>query len=240
MSAVQLKPPVEGDFLQLTPEKKLRYTNGAWRIHTNNLPVSEIAPVPALPPIRSETAPPLPEKNPFWQIPSTGQLFFQHKDDQDVTTWEEIGEEKPPVRPLVSETEPDLPNDNPFWQIPSTGKLYFQHEDGEGGAVWKPVQDTDRYDLSVMVTTSVLDFAANQVFKVDNTTSSVKSLVVQNAPAGRAMTVPVIITGKAGTVNFPAGVNWDQGKVPTLSDTKTTIVFFWDGTALTGSKGHSY
>ena len=53
MSAVQLETPVEGQFLQITPEKKLRFTGGAWRLHTNNLPISENMPVPALPPIRS-------------------------------------------------------------------------------------------------------------------------------------------------------------------------------------------
>lgn len=191
MTAVQLETPVEGQFLQITPEKKLRFTGGAWRLHTNNLPVSEVAPIPALPPVRSEEAPALPSKNPFWQKPSSNQLYYQHKDADNVVAW-------------------------------------------------KPVQNTDRYDLSVVTTTSVLDFAVNQVFKVDNTTASVKSLVVQNAPAGRAITVPVIIMGKVGTVNFPAGVTWDQNKVPTLSDTKTTIIFLWDGTSLTGSKGHSY
>lgn len=191
MSAVQLETPVEGQFLQITPEKKLRFVNGAWRIHTNNLPVSEHSPVPAMPPIRSEEAPALSVQNPFWQKTSTGELFYKYAD-------------------------------------------------GFGDTAWRPIQNQDRYDLTVSVTTSVLDFGINQVFKVDNTTASVKSLVVQNAPVNRSMTAPVVIMGKIGTVNFPAGVNWDQGKVPTLSDTKTTLIFFWDGAALTGSKGHSY
>lgn len=191
MSAVQLETPVEGQFLQITPEKKLRFVNGAWRIHTNNLPVSEHSPVPAMPPIRSEEAPALSVQNPFWQKTSTGELFYKYQDE------------------------------NLVWS-------------------WRPIQNQDRYDLTVSVTTSVLDFGTNQVFKVDNSTASVKSLVVQNAPVNRSMTVPVVIIGKVGTVNFPAGVNWDQGKVPTLSDTKTTLIFFWDGAALTGSKGHSY
>lgn len=191
MSAVQLETPVEGQFLQITPEKKLRFVNGAWRIHTNNLPVSEHSPVPAMPPIRSEEAPALSVQNPFWQKTSTGELFYKYQDESLV------------------------------WS-------------------WRPIQNQHRYDLTVSVTTSVLDFGTNQVFKVDNSTASVKSLVVQNAPANRSMTVPVVIMGKVGTVNFPAGVNWDQGKVPTLSDTKTTLIFFWDGAALTGSKGHSY
>jgi len=143
----------------------------------------------------------------------------------------------PPIR---SEEAPALSVQNPFWQKTSTGELFYKYQDENLVWSWQPIQNQHRYDLTVSVTTSVLDFGTNQVFKVDNTTASVKSLVVQNAPANRSMTVPVVIMGKVGTVNFPAGVNWDQGKVPTLSDTKTTLIFFWDGTALTGSKGHSY
>lgn len=239
MSAVQLETPVEGQFLHITPEKKLRFTGGAWRLHTNNLPVSEHSPVPAIPPIRSEEPPALSVQNPFWQKTSTGELFYKYQDENLVWSWKEIGED-PPAFPLLSEEPPALPNANPFWQKSSTGQLFFQYANGGGDTAWWPVQNQNRYDLTVSVTTSVLDFGTNQVFKVDNTTASVKSLVVQNAPANRSMTVPVIIMGKVGTVNFPAGVNWDQGKVPTLSNTKTTLIFFWDGSTLTGSKGHSY
>lgn len=193
---------------------------------------------PAFPPV-AENPPALPNTNPFWQKTSTGQLYFQKKDSEGVASWELVGEDLP-FFPLLSETAPALPNANPFWQKTSTGQLFFQYASGYGDTGWWPIQNQHRYDLTVSETTSVLNLGTNQVFKVNNTTASVKSLVVQNAPVNRSMTVPVVIMGKVGTVNFPAGVNWDQGKVPTLSDTKTTLIFFWDGSTLTGSKGHSY
>lgn len=69
--------PVDGDFLQVTPEKKYRFTNGAWKLHTNNQPIAELAPVPVFPPLIAEEAPSLTTDDTFWFDPDDRVLYFK-------------------------------------------------------------------------------------------------------------------------------------------------------------------
>lgn len=237
MSAVQLITPVEGSFLQLTPEKKLRFTNGAWRIHTNNVPVGEQSPAPAIPPTVSETPPTLPSVNPFWQKTSTGEFFYQY-DDGETVSWKEVGGGEEPLLPILSETEPSLPNANTFWQKTSTGDLYFQYTDGTTPS-WRKVTRFSNYDVTITSGPSV-DADLAQVTVVDNSTADVKTIAFTNMPEGRAKTMVVLVVGKVGTIAYPGNANLADDSAIALSNTKTTLVFFWTGSDFIVSKGPSY
>jgi len=186
MSAVQLIPSTEGAILQVNATRKLRFVNGAWRIHANN---------PA--------------------------------------------DEAPALQPIRSATPPDLPNSNPFWYSLVSGQLHYQHVLPSNETVWMEVQDTDRYDITVADTT-VMDLSRNQFFKVDNSTETIKNLVISNEPVGRAMAVVVAIHGDLGTVNFPVQTNWSNGQSPVLGPVKTVVLLLWDGESLSGSVSHTY
>jgi len=90
----------------------------------------------------------------------------------------------------------------------------------------------DRYDLAFQTTTGAGNLNVAQVFKIDNSTSSVKTVSFTNAPATRAMTVVLEITGSVGTVNLPAGVVYAQNVDSTLSTVKTMFIMFWNGTEM--------
>lgn len=92
-----------------------------------------------------------------------------------------------------------------------------------------------RYDLDVTAATATLDLNASQVFRVDATQP--RQLVISNPPAaGRAMSVVVHVTGKAG-ITWPAGVLWNNNQTPVLGSTWTTVVLIWIGDGWVGSVG---
>lgn len=230
---------MEGSFLHPPPREATLLCFGGWRIHTNNALVGVYSPVPAHPPIRSETPPTLPDLNPFWQQISTGKLYFQHINADLEVDWREIAGTSEGVLPLVSDQPPTLPSDNPFWIKSDTDELHYQVFSSENVPSWKKASSSNRYDVSVGVGT-VIDASLNQVHRVDNTTSSVKNISFTNLPADRAMQLVVVIEGKAGAVGYPAGCNLADGLSIGLSNTKTTLVFFWDGSGLIVTKGPSY
>lgn len=92
-----------------------------------------------------------------------------------------------------------------------------------------------RYDLDLATATATLDLGAGQVFKVS--ASQDRTLVFANLPAAnRAMTVVVHVTGRA-TINWPAGILWNNSQVPVLGNTWTTIILIWVGDGWVGSVG---
>ncbi len=97
----------------------------------------------------------------------------------------------------------------------------------------------DRYDLALTTTTTVLDFALAQVWKIAHTAT--RTLSFQNQPpADRTMVAVVIINGATGVINWPANVVWSGGVVPTLGATQTVITLLWTGAGWTGTVGSSY
>lgn len=62
--------PPEGTFHYVTPDRKYRFTNGAWKLHVNNPPVGVIATAPTFPPVTSEESPSISGNDVFWFDPS--------------------------------------------------------------------------------------------------------------------------------------------------------------------------
>lgn len=88
----------------------------------------------------------------------------------------------------------------------------------------------ERYDLAIADSTDGSgDLETAQVFKIDNTTATAKTVSFTNPPAGRAMTVIVEVTGNAGAINMDAGVTVAKDLDTSLSPTQTVFVFFWNG-----------
>lgn len=97
----------------------------------------------------------------------------------------------------------------------------------------------DKYDLKILASTGALAMDKQQVFTIDNTASTAKTLTFTGAPAGRAATFIVVIAGKAGAITWP-GTNvltWNADTPPDLGATRTVVVLLWDGATFTGMQG---
>lgn len=119
-----------------------------------------------------------------------------------------------------------------------------------GVAVWtsqgiftqKPL---DRYDIlqntidaAPAGTTTNIDVNACQSFLLVNTAN--RTLTFTTPPAGRTMSLVLVVSGNAGALTFPSTVKWNKATVPTLGAVKTMLTFFWDGSDWIGSMGASY
>lgn len=91
----------------------------------------------------------------------------------------------------------------------------------------------NRYDLALRNTTSAANLNDAQVFKIANAGATSKTLSFSNVPAGRAMTVVLVVRGNAGSILMPAGVEYATGIDNTLGTTRTIFVLFWDGEVFT-------
>jgi len=78
--------PAEGEFHEVSPGKRYRFTNGAWKLHINNQPESEQMPMPT---IESATPPALPNAKKYWFNTTTGRMHYQYNDGDSVQ-WVEI------------------------------------------------------------------------------------------------------------------------------------------------------
>jgi len=95
-----------------------------------------------------------------------------------------------------------------------------------------------RYDVAALATTTVLDLAEAQVFKI--TVNSNRTLSIVNPPAAdRSMTATILLTGNLNnyTVNWPTGITWDGGNAPTISGTMLLVVLHWAAGTCVGSRG---
>lgn len=90
----------------------------------------------------------------------------------------------------------------------------------------------NRYDLAVGRTLTT-DLDEKQVVAYVNTAPGEKQVILNDAPAGRAMTVILEITGNVGTITLPANVAFAQGVDNSLGATKTIFVLFWNGSGFT-------
>lgn len=114
--------PSSGDFYNVTPEKKYRFVNGAWKLHTNNQPLSALAPVPVFPPVVASAAPALDTNDAFWFDSDDNVLYFK-KIVAGVPMWQ------PAVEfdlPIISDTPPALDTRHAFWFDSDDGVLYFK------------------------------------------------------------------------------------------------------------------
>jgi hypothetical protein len=122
--------PAQGQLDTLSNGRVFQFNGGKWDLFTNTLPqnVSPSISVIPNPPIVSDTAPALPNANPFW-FKSTENALYLQKTVNGVTSWVRAVEAAA-MSPLESETAPALPNANPFWFKPSTSILHYQYNDG--------------------------------------------------------------------------------------------------------------
>lgn len=98
----------------------------------------------------------------------------------------------------------------------------------------------DKYDLKVAASANgALAMDKQQVFTIDNTAATAKTLTFNGAPAGRAATYVVVIAGKAGAITWPANnvLAWNADTPPDLGATRTVVVLLWDGATFTGMQG---
>lgn len=95
------------------------------------------------------------------------------------------------------------------------------------------------YDVAIGTSTQLsID---NQVTTINNSTSTAKTITLpNNLPAGRAMTLVVVIRGKAGAITWDSRIKWSGSTAPTLANSVTVAVLLWDGTATHGNTGASY
>jgi hypothetical protein len=107
-----------------------------------------------------------------------------------------------------------------------------------------PMKQLDRYDLKrldlpviTVATTTTLDTSVAQNYTIDNSNAAVRTMVFTAPPAGRGMTLVLVMLGNAGTPVWPATVKWNKGVVPVYGATKTVLAFLWDGTDWIGSIG---
>lgn len=97
----------------------------------------------------------------------------------------------------------------------------------------------DKYDLKIQPSTGVLEMDKQQVFTIDNSTATAKTLSFSGAPAGRSATYVVVIAGKAGAVTWPAAsvLTWNADTPPDLGTNRTVVVLLWDGATFIGMQG---
>lgn len=95
----------------------------------------------------------------------------------------------------------------------------------------------DTYDLGIEISEGVLDLANSQIFRIDNKVSRTINLSFANQPADRAMTIVLVVEGKVGTINWPAGIVWNNATAPELGTNVTNVIIFWDGVRFVGTTG---
>jgi hypothetical protein len=93
----------------------------------------------------------------------------------------------------------------------------------------------NRYDVAVADSTGAMDVSTAGLFKLDGTKTATISFT--NLPANRGMTFVIVLSGKGGSLTWPAALKWSNNEAPTMGDTRTSVVILWDGTNLTGATG---
>lgn len=133
---------------------------------------------------------------------------------------------------------PDNPVEDTVW-TDQYGRVWIYKSDSwvSKNAAFGPAVvnlKLETYDLAINDTQGG-DLKASQVYKVDNTDATAKSIAFTNPPADRAQTVVVIINGNAGAVSLPEGTVFAENVDVTLGATKTIFVLLWDGDNFTAT-----
>lgn len=117
----------------------------------------------------------------------------------------------------------------------SSFKIYVTDSAGTVAAANTPGSiDITRYDLPTSTTTGAMNLATNQVFKVDLTTSGVRTVSFSNPPANtRSMVIVVETIGNTGSIVFPGSVIVATDVDTTPGATRSIFTIFFDGTNYT-------
>lgn len=127
---------------------------------------------------------------------------------------------------------------------PVDGKEYVQKD----GAWVELSTDFESYSLKSGVSatgTLAVDVATQQAWSVTNTSTAGRTISLQNGPAGKMVTVVLVINGASGDLTWSgSNIKWgEDGPVAKadLGATKTVIAFLWDGVdTWIGTKGAAY
>lgn len=95
----------------------------------------------------------------------------------------------------------------------------------------------DTYDLDIEISEGAIDLANSQIFRIDNKVNRTVNLTITNQPAGRAMTIVLVVEGKVGTINWPGNIVWNNGTAPELGTNVSNVIIFWDGVRFLGTTG---
>lgn len=151
------KSPATGEIFEITPEKKLIFQDGVWKLFTNNLPISQQVIEPDYPPYLSEAEPSVEIAEAFWLKPSTGAFSCKVLVNGSMQ-WQKIS--IPDYPPFVSATEPSTDIVQAFWLDSTTNKLYFKNL-FDGVAYWNPIQ---RGDFAPIVSSDEPSFSTEEAF----------------------------------------------------------------------------
>ena len=136
---------------------------------------------------------------------------------------------------------PTTPEANTFYMVTQSTNKVKLYVTGTTSTVLRGVDATfDRYDLMLQSTTGVLDASVAQVFSIANTTTGTRTLSFTNLPVDRALVLVLKIIGKAGTIAFPANIQWSGGVAPVLGDNNSLIIVYSDGATIIGAQGPTY
>ena len=136
---------------------------------------------------------------------------------------------------------PTTPEANTFYMVTQSTNKVKLYVTGTTSTVLRGVDATfDRYDLLLQSTTGVLDASVAQVFSIANTTTGTRTLSFANLPVDRALVLVLKIIGKAGTIVFPANIQWSGGVAPVLGDNNSLIIVYSDGATIIGAQGPTY
>lgn len=132
--AIILPPsPAENTVIEVSAQRKLVFTEGRWKLFTNNVPWSKDLLDDDHPAVVSEDQPnELISPEILWYKPSTDTLYFKKQDGPDVF-WMPV----PQQPPIISEAEPATTVKTTLWLKPSTGVIYFLYKDNEI-IEWRP------------------------------------------------------------------------------------------------------
>lgn len=119
--------PQEGDIFEISPERKLIFSGGRWKLHTNNVPFSLQIVLPDSPVIVSEEEPSVDVDTIFWYRSSDDMLHFKAEGIENMRYWQRV----PDHQPIISFVEPSISVPQTLWLKPHTGQLFYKAVDGE-------------------------------------------------------------------------------------------------------------
>jgi len=105
------------------------------------------------------------------------------------------------------------------YDAPQDGNSYLRKDGG-----WIKKKDSSVINLSA---TGAIDLSKSNAWQI---ASTVTEVTITDGPDGEALPFTIVVKGKpAGSITFPAKVKWSGGTAPVYGNTKTVLVFYWDG-----------
>ena len=128
----------------------------------------------------------------------------------------------------------------PVWQeiiipadlVSKDGKQYVRVFESNGSApIWKEIVAPvfDRYTVKLVAATGELDLSLAGAFSINASVSRTLTFKAGTVPAAdRSMVVVLYING-AGTIVWPATIQWHGSTQPVLGSVSTVVTLAWDG-----------